>query len=76
MIHPFLIQNKESCLAGESGYIDKESGLFVLNSYYLRDQEECCGSGCRHCPFSKTEQDLAGRSNSPAFPFHELADDQ
>jgi hypothetical protein len=37
--------------AGEPGYIDPETGLFVLTRDHLLAQGECCGEGCRHCPF-------------------------
>jgi hypothetical protein len=37
--------------AGEPGYLDPESGLFVLTAAYLRERGECCGNGCRHCPY-------------------------
>ncbi len=38
-------------LAGEPGYIDPASGLYVLTARYLRDRGLCCDRGCRHCPF-------------------------
>jgi hypothetical protein len=37
--------------AGEPGYLDPETGLFVLTATYLRDRGHCCGNGCRHCPY-------------------------
>ena len=37
--------------AGEPGYPDPTTGLFVLTAAYLRDRGECCGQGCRHCPY-------------------------
>ena len=37
--------------AGEPGYTDPDSGLFVLTDAYLRDRGYCCGNGCRHCPY-------------------------
>jgi hypothetical protein len=42
--------------AGEPGYLDPESGLFVLTSAYLASRGECCGSGCRHCPYGDDER--------------------
>ena len=38
-------------LAGEAGYLDPTSGLFVLTARTLWDQGACCGKGCRHCPY-------------------------
>ena len=37
--------------AGESGYLDPDTGLFVFTSVALTLKGECCGSGCRHCPW-------------------------
>lgn len=37
--------------AGEDGYLDPATGLFVLTAAYLADRGGCCGSGCRHCPY-------------------------
>jgi len=36
---------------GTPGYVDPATGLYVLTEATLRDRVECCGSGCRHCPF-------------------------
>jgi len=37
--------------AGQPGYLDPETGLFVLTSAFLADRGTCCGRGCRHCPY-------------------------
>jgi len=37
--------------AGDAGYLDPDTGLFVLTARYLRDRGHCCGNGCRHCPY-------------------------
>lgn len=37
--------------AGESGYVDPVTGLFVLSARFLADRGTCCGRGCRHCPY-------------------------
>jgi len=29
-----------------------EDGRWVFTEKYLRDRGHCCGSGCRHCPYS------------------------
>jgi hypothetical protein len=36
---------------GDAGYIDPESGLFVLTAAYLKGRGTCCDQGCRHCPY-------------------------
>jgi hypothetical protein len=38
---------------GSPGYVDPATGLYVLTEATLCDRAECCGSGCRHCPFPK-----------------------
>lgn len=29
-----------------------ENGLMVLTGEFLRKRGYCCGSGCRHCPYT------------------------
>lgn len=61
--------HRQACEEGEAGYVDPDTGLFVMTSVYLRQQGECCGSGCRHCPFSTEEQLVSGRPDVPAWPW-------
>jgi hypothetical protein len=35
---------------GEGDYY-WENGLMVLTEAYLRRRGQCCGNGCRHCPY-------------------------
>jgi hypothetical protein len=37
--------------AGEPGYPDLDTGSFVFTAAALAARGECCGSGCRHCPY-------------------------
>jgi hypothetical protein len=37
--------------AGDPGYLDPDTGLFVLTAAYLAERGTCCDSGCRHCPY-------------------------
>lgn len=37
--------------AGEPGYLDPVTSLFVFTAAYLAERGHCCESGCRHCPF-------------------------
>jgi hypothetical protein len=37
--------------AGDAGYLDPDSGLFVLTAKFLADRGYCCERGCRHCPY-------------------------
>lgn len=58
-----ILRVHEAALAaGEPGYVDPGSGLFVLTSQFLADRGWCCTRGCRHCPYVDTR---AG-ADSPA----------
>ena len=46
---------------GDETYVDPVTGYFVLTEATLRARGTCCGSGCRHCPYSEAEQRAAGR---------------
>ena len=46
---------------GEDGYIDPDTGYFVMSALGLRRRGHCCGLGCRHCPWPPEEQWRAGR---------------
>lgn len=37
--------------AGEPGYTDPVTGLFVFTAASLVARGTCCDSGCRHCPY-------------------------
>ena len=53
--HPFydeIVRRHTAALeAGDAGYTDPASGLFVLTAGFLADRETCCDKGCRHCPY-------------------------
>ena len=40
-----------ACERGEPSYVDPESGLIVLTELGLKARGDCCGCGCRHCPY-------------------------
>ena len=46
-----LAAHRAALAAGDAGYLDPSSGLFVLTAATLFARGECCSSGCRHCPF-------------------------
>jgi hypothetical protein len=37
--------------AGEPGYLDPDTGLFVMTAGELLRRGHCCDNGCRHCPY-------------------------
>ena len=39
---------------GDAGYLDPDTGLFVLTAGFLARRGACCGRGCRHCPYAGT----------------------
>lgn len=47
-----LAAHEAAMAAGEAGYLDPDTGLFVLTARYHADRGECCGRGCRHCPYA------------------------
>ena len=51
MRQEILAAHSAALAAGDAGYLDPETGLFVLTATYLRDRRTCCGKGCRHCPY-------------------------
>ena len=46
-----LAAHAAAIAAGEPGYADPETGLYVLTAAYFAARGECCESGCRHCPY-------------------------
>ena len=46
-----LAAHTAALAAGEAGYLDPATGLFVLSAGFLARRGTCCGRGCRHCPY-------------------------
>jgi Family of unknown function (DUF5522) len=46
-----LAAHRAALEANEPGYTDPATGLFVFTAAWLRSVGECCGRGCRHCPY-------------------------
>jgi hypothetical protein len=46
-----LAAHAAALAAGEAGYADPQTGLFVLTAGFLARRALCCGRGCRHCPY-------------------------
>jgi Family of unknown function (DUF5522) len=53
-----LAAHGRALAAGEDGYLDPATGLFVLTAGFLWARGSCCGSGCRHCPYLHQEARL------------------
>lgn len=48
---PWHDAHEQANLAQQDGYIDPDSGLFVMTRHYLLTRGTCCSNECRHCPF-------------------------
>jgi len=46
-----LERHAAALAAGDAGYLDPETGLFVLSAAYLVERGSCCENECRHCPY-------------------------
>ncbi|HNL50546.1 MAG TPA: DUF5522 domain-containing protein [Actinomycetota bacterium] len=53
--HPHWAQimrrHDDAVAAGEPGYLDPASGLFVMTAAVHLKRGRCCNTGCRHCPY-------------------------
>jgi len=48
------IEKPEKFVEGVDYYFEDE--LMVLTEIFLRKRGYCCGNGCRHCPYPKSER--------------------
>lgn len=46
-----LAAHDRAVAAGQVGYLDPSTGLFVMTARTLWDRGYCCDQGCRHCPY-------------------------
>ena len=46
---------REASRQKQRTYVDPVSGYSVFTSYGLSKRADCCGCGCRHCPFGHRE---------------------
>ena len=42
-------KSENDLVEGQDYYLER--GLFVFTSKYHLKKGECCGNGCRHCPY-------------------------
>jgi hypothetical protein len=47
-----LAAHAAALAADDAGYLDPETGLFVLTAGFLARRGTCCNRGCRHCPYT------------------------
>jgi len=48
-------QHALACSRGDATYRDPATGYQVMSRVGLLGRAQCCGSGCRHCPFEHAE---------------------
>jgi hypothetical protein len=46
-----LRAHRAAVAAGEPGYLDPVTGLFVMTAASHLTRGRCCDTGCRHCPY-------------------------
>jgi hypothetical protein len=46
-----LAAHRAAVEAGEPGYLDPDTGLFVITAAEHVHRGTCCANDCRHCPF-------------------------
>lgn len=46
-----LRRHSEAMAAGQPGYLDPGTGLYVITAQQHSERGRCCGNGCRHCPY-------------------------
>ena len=46
-----LAAHDAAMAAGEPGYEDPVTGLFVFTARYHAERGTCCENDCRHCPY-------------------------
>lgn len=50
--YSLILRTHEAALAaGQPGYPDPVTGLFVMTAASLAARGRCCHRGCRHCPY-------------------------
>eukprot|EP00445_Apocalathium_hangoei_P023202 CAMPEP_0203904420 /NCGR_PEP_ID=MMETSP0359-20131031/46259_1 /ASSEMBLY_ACC=CAM_ASM_000338 /TAXON_ID=268821 /ORGANISM="Scrippsiella Hangoei, Strain SHTV-5" /LENGTH=359 /DNA_ID=CAMNT_0050828657 /DNA_START=116 /DNA_END=1195 /DNA_ORIENTATION=- len=62
--------HEEACSQDNDFYTDPATGYLVMTRISHDRRGKCCGSGCRHCPYSYTNvrsKTLADKIQQPAF---------
>jgi ATP-binding cassette subfamily B (MDR/TAP) protein 1 len=63
----FSVVHEEACQKGLKTYLDPETGYQVFTAIAHKERGRCCGSGCRHCPYShENVRDKANKIQQPS----------
>jgi hypothetical protein len=58
----------KACASHRSSYADPITGYEVFTADFLRNRGYCCGSNCRHCPYSDDVRRAAMRNGAGGRP--------
>lgn len=68
----FAKLHEDSCQEGKLTYDDPETGYMVFTELAHKKRGFCCGSGCRHCPFShENVGDKSKKIQQPAIMYQQ-----
>jgi ATP-binding cassette subfamily B (MDR/TAP) protein 1 len=63
----------EACQEGRLTYEDPETGYSVFTAIAHKKRGKCCGSGCRHCPYShQNVKDKPSKIQQPAVLYRSM----
>ncbi len=51
MFAAIMAAHDAAVAAGQPGYLDPGTGLYVMTAEHHIQREKCCHNGCRHCPY-------------------------
>jgi len=64
-----------ACEQGELTYVDPETGYAVFTKVAHERRGKCCGSGCRHCPYSHANvKNKAAKIQQPSLLYQQIDD--
>lgn len=73
----FAQVHDEACRQSRLQYEDPETGYSVFTALAHKERGYCCGSGCRHCPYShQNVKDKAAFIKQPAILYRQTGDDK
>ncbi len=67
-MRPWEARHRAAVEAGAATYRDPTTGYTVLTEVFHLRRGECCGNGCRHCPYDHANVPEGLRAALPA-PF-------
>ena len=65
-------RHARACAEGLDRYVDPETGYRVFTALALQKRGDCCGCGCRHCPYGHAEVEEGRRRELKQDPWLEV----